>query len=459
MPAALLVMTVLGGCMVARPEDRKIPVELPASFSAGGLGERPEKWWTVLEDPALNGLMDRAMSGSFTLRSTWDRLAQARASARREGAALLPSVDSTGGGSGSASGTVDHRGNTTRTESVPFTVGLAANYEIDLWGRIRSAAEAASLDVLASEQDVHAAAMTLSAEVAASWIRLTELRGQIALLDEQIGTSEEFLKTVTIRFKGGQVPATDVLQQRQALESVQGEKVRLLSNLTVERNRLAVLVGRAPTTFEVPSGTGLPGLPALPETGTPAQWVNRRPDLRAAYLRLRSADWRTASAVADRFPRISLSGRASVGWDGTNAISSWLTNLAANLLGPLMDGGRRKAEVDRNRAAASQRLHEYGQALLRAVEEVENALVREARQGEYIGSLDKQIDLSRQSVNRALAGYRKGTVDFTRFLNTTLTHQRLERTRLAARRDRVLHRIALYRALGGSWKLDHPKKG
>ena len=123
-----------------------------------------------------------------------------------------------------------------------------------------------------------------------------------------------------------------------------------------------------------------------------------------------------------------------------------------------MDGGRRKAEVDRNRAVVSERLHQYGQALLGSIEEVENGLAREASQGDYLRSLEVQLDLSRAAVDQASEGYKGGTVDSTRFLATTLAHQRLERTSLSARRDLVLYRIGLYRALAGSWGMEKNTK-
>jgi NodT family efflux transporter outer membrane factor (OMF) lipoprotein len=449
-------LAVLSACTVHEPPDRRPPVALPDSFSRTGKAALPGKWWTVLGDGELDRLVTDALSGNQGLRSTWDRLSQARALARREGAARIPAVDVTGGVAGSASGTVDGSWDTTHSYSVPFSLALAASYEVDLWGRVSSGIEAAELDVLASTLDLGAAAMTLSSEVASSWILILALRGQLRLLDGQVKTSSDFLEVVEQRFRAGRVSAADVLQQKGALEALRGERKSVQASLRVEENRLAVLLGRAPGSYRAPEGTALPELPPLPDTGTPAEWVRRRPDLEAAFLRLRAADFRVAQAVADRFPRLSLTPRASISWDANDPITSWLASLAANLLGPLVDGGRRSAEVDRAKAAASERLHAWGQVLLRALEEVENALVQEERGREVLKSLEEQLDLSRQALERLLDGYRKGTVDFTRFLTAALSQQRLERTVLAARRDLILHRIRLYRSLGGSWPLEEP---
>jgi len=457
--AILTGLVFFWGCAFHEPSRPENLVKLPGAFSLSGNKPAPAAWWTALGDTRLNALIDEALSGNMSLRSTWDRLAQARASARREGASSWPALEGTAGATGSISGTDGGSGSGASTShGLTFSGALAASYEVDLWGRVRSAQKAAELDVLAGEQDLHASAMTLSAEVANAWIRLQELRGRRALLEEQLKTNEDYVEAVTLRFRLGRVPAVDVLQQRQSLEAVRGERSRVEASIRVEENRLAVLLGKPPGTFKAPSGSALPALPPLPSTGAPAEWVQRRPDLQAAFFRIRAADRRVSVAIADRFPRISLSARTGGSAEVCDLFTSWLANLAANLTAPLLDGGRRKAEVDRARASASERLHQYGELLLRSLEEVENALVREARQKEYAGSLAKQIGFSRQAVDQALEGYRKGTVDFTRFLTTVLAHQRLERTRLQGRRDLVLYRIALYRSLGGSWDLPRPPK-
>ncbi|MHC5039437.1 MAG: efflux transporter outer membrane subunit [Planctomycetota bacterium] len=457
---ALAVLFLVGaGCSFYEPSQPEAVVTLPAAFSETGKAVLPEKWWTAWKDPQLDALIEQALSRNLSLRVTWDRLAQARALARREGASAWPSLEASAGGTGSVSGVDGSSGpgpSASTSQSMTFSAGLAASYEVDLWGRVRSSRKAAELDVLASDRDLHAAAMTLSAEVANAWFRLKTLRGQLLLLDAQRDTNRDYLEIVKTRFRRGQVSAADVIQQEQALEAVRGDRLQVMASLRVEENRLAGLLGKPAGAYKAPGGDVLPRLPPLPAMGTPAAWVQRRPDLQAALLRVQAADRRVAAAIAERFPRLSLSARASVSHDVCDVFTSWLSNLAANLMMPLIDGGRRKAEVERSRAVVSERLHQYGQVLLRSLEEVENALVQEARQEDVLGSLEKQRELSGAAVERASSGYKKGTVDFTRFLSTVLGHQRLERSHLQARRDLILYRIRLYRSLGGSWDLAQP---
>ena len=132
------------------------------------------------------------------------------------------------------------------TETKKFDLALAVSYEVDLWGRIRSTHDAARLDVVASRQDLHAAAITLTAEVAQTWYKLIEQRGQRRLLDEQIKTNQDYLEIITLRFRRGKASATDVLQQRQLVESTKGERVQAESAATVLVHQLAVLLGRPP---------------------------------------------------------------------------------------------------------------------------------------------------------------------------------------------------------------------
>jgi NodT family efflux transporter outer membrane factor (OMF) lipoprotein len=452
-PALLAVLLLASVSCAPHVRGPDTPVVLPERFTRAGEAPLPEKWWLTFEDPRLNGLVDEALRGSFTLRAAWDRLRQAEAAARAAGAPRWPAVDVTAGASRTRTagpgGAVAYAGN--------WSAGVAASYELDLWGRIGATARAAELDTIATQQDLYAAAVSLSGEVAASWYRLVELRGQLGILDAQVRTNTDILEVITARFRKGQVSATDVLQQRQVLESVRGQRAQVESAIGVQQHRLTVLLGRSPGGFAAPEADVLPDLPPLPRTGAPAAWIQRRPDVCAALLRVQAADQRTAAAIADQFPRLTLSVRAETSAARIRDLfDNWLASLAAGLTAPLLDGGQRQAETDRSRAAAAERLHAYGQVVLSGLEEVEDALIQEAKQRELVGSLRKQLDLSRQATEQTRTNYTKGAMDFTRFLTTLLSHQQLERTYLEARGTLVQYRINLYRALGGAWALPEP---
>ena len=449
----VLLPFLAGGCALCRAPDRvDPPVALPGAFSRPGAGVFAAEWWTMFGDHRLNALIEEAFRGSFSLRSAWDRLDQARAVAVRSGAALRPTLDATAGASRTYTET-----DRAKTNATQVSLGLAAGYEVDLWGRIRASRDAAVLDVSATREDLNAAAMTLSAEVAGTWYQLVERHGQLKLLDEQIKTNLNSLEVITLKFRRGQVSATDVLQQRQLVESTRGERIQTAAEAEVLGHRLAVLLGRTPLHPVPATPEALPVLPELPQTGIPAEWIRRRPDLRAAELRVRAADRSLAVAIADRFPRLSLSASAQTATStASDLFDNWLVTLAANLTAPLIDGGGRRAEVDRTRAARSEKLNTYGETVLSALTEVEDAITQEVRQTEYVASLHKQFKLSAQSTEQTRENYTKGTMDFTRYLTTLLGHQRLQRTVLQAERQRVQYRIDLCRALAGSWTPERP---
>ena len=450
----LLSLVALPSCAF-RSAPVQPPVAVPQAFSSQGEAAMPDRWWTAFGDADLDSLVDQALQDNFSLRVAWDRLNQATALAAKSGASLVPSLE----GSAGASRTVTRSPMTGRNYTTGYSLGLLAGYEVDLWGRVRAARDAALLDALATSEDLHAAAMTLSAEVAGTWYTLVEHRGHLRLLDEQMKTNEKYLEIITLKFRRGQVSATDVLQQRQLVESVRGERILVESRASVLEHQLAVLLGRAPGSVSITVRDEFAELPPLPRAGVPAEWVRRRPDVRAAELRVRAADRRVAAAVADRFPKLSLSLRADTSAERIHDLfDNWLASLAANVAAPLFDGGLRRAEVERTQAVVSERLNSYGQTVLTSLKEVEDALAQEAKQAEYLDSLREQLDLSEQSTQQTRENYTKGATDFTRYLTTLLSHQRLQRTHLQAQRESVQFRIDLYRALGGGWELEAPAK-
>ena len=450
----LVPLFLLASCT---PKAVKIqpPVSVPKTFSSNGQAVLPQKWWIAFDDIQLNSLIDQTLRDNFSLRTAWDRLDQARAVAAKSGSPLWPSID----GSADASQTMVKSDGSGWDSSSQFSLGIVASYEVDLWGRVRSTYDASQLDVVATAQDLHAAAITLTAEVARTWYLLVEQHGQLKLLDEQIKTNEKYLEIITLKFRRGQVSATDVLQQRQLIESTKGEQIQVESNIRVLEHGLDVLLGRNPGSLAVAVPAKLSELPPLPQTGLPAEWIRHRPDVRSAELRVQAADRRVATAIADQFPKLSLSVRAETSAEQIRDVfDNWLANLAANLVAPLFDAGLRRAEVERTRAVVSEQLNSYGQIVLTSLQEVEDALTQEAKQKEYLASLREQLDLSRQSTEQTRENYTRGTMDFTRYLTTLLGYQRLQRTYLQAQRELVEFRINLYRALGGSWELSAPTR-
>ncbi len=329
---------------------------------------------------------------------------------------------------------------------------LAASYEIDLWGRARSEKTAVIMDAAASRYDLEAAAMTVAAESARLWIEILEQRAQKILLEQQLHANQIYLELVELRFQKAMVSALDVFQQKQAVHRVLAQIPLVEARLRTSHNELALLAGATSSSQVKISGDRLPDLPPLPQTGLPLELIKNRPDVRASLMRLQAADWKTAVARADRLPALRLTARAGYENNDFSALfDNWLVNVAANLTAPLFDGRRRKAEVKRSQAAVAEHLIQYQQTLLTAAMEVQNALVREFKQGEHIHSLEKQIQFTRRSLELSRQRYLKGLSDYLPVLTALTSADNLEADMIRSKREMLIYRINLYRALGGRW--------
>lgn len=447
-----ILAVALAGCSVAPREAIVDPVDLPGAFSDSGREPLPDRWWQAFEDPALDALIARAVAENFTLRSVWDRFFQAEQEAIRAGARLLPEVDYHG-----SARRIRRQTPREGEYSTDYAVGLSASYEVDLWNRLGSLEEAAALDARAAREDITAAAVTLSAAVAKTWYQLAEVVLQDQLIAEQAAINQQVLEIITLQFRQGQVEASNVFRQRQLIEATEGQRIRVQQQKALLEHQLAILVGRVPGDWAPEMPTGLPALPALPAAGVPSDLLLRRPDLRRGANAIAAADARVYAAVADQYPRLGLTASAETGAAGIGDLfDDWAGTLAATIVGPLLDGNRRRAEVRRTEAVLSERVNTYAQQVLTAVAEVEDALQQEHHQLRTIANVDRQLDLAEQVYERTRESYLKGRLDYLRVLDALVSRQTLQRDALTAQRLLIEHRIDLYRSLAGGWELSPP---
>ena len=438
-----LLLLGLVGCANRNP-TRDYPVSPLPPFSSSGQLEMPDRWWTAFDDPALNLQVNQALGDNFTLAVALQRLRAARALARREASDLFPDVDG-----------IINIDNTfgSGPDQTNIVWGLDAAYQVDLWGQIQSRVEAERLRAEATGADYHAVALSLAAEVARTWFSLIEAHAQLALLDEQIETNRTGLKAQELRFGRGFVRSADVLRQRQLVESTLEQAVVVRSRVEVLEHQLAVLLGQRPQAASYDPGAELPALPPLPDTGLPAELLTRRPDVRRDYLAFMAADRDLASAVSAQYPRISLTGSVINAAENPETLfRDWFVSIGSQLIAPLLDGGQRRAEVDRTTAVVRQRFNEYGQTMLNALREVEDSLALERYQIQRIERLNTQVSLAEQASDQLVRQYLIGDADYLDVLSAIQAQQRLQRETLSARLDLVLIRIGLYLALAGDFE-------
>jgi len=403
------------------------------------------RWWQSFEDPQLNVLIDSALQGNPDILTTWYRLQRAWAVRQRDRAGFFPSLN--------AFAEAETRAETfSASPQNLYELGLSAEYEIDLWGKVRASSAAADFRVREAQDAWRAAALSLTGQVAKTWYDLAEQMVRNDLLREQKKVNAQTLQLLQSRFEAGLIRPADILRQEQLLEA--SEEQLLVSNTRVQelKNKLAVLLGKSPTMKQNVAIEALPIPPPVPATGLPSELIQRRPDVRMAYHRLMAADRDLAVAVSNRFPRISITASvSSSAQDPAELFDNWGYALGGNLLAPIFAGGRLKAESDIAAAQKQQELYQYAKKILTAFQEVENALIANQMQEQRIRSIEAQLTLAEESVRRLSNEYMSGMVSYLDVLTARVQEQNLRLKLSAAQLQMIHHRIDLFLALAGGF--------
>lgn len=438
-----MVLLLTASCSLPRQDSIQAVLQTPESYSdPGGDTTAESRWWEAFDDAALNAHMERALNQNFTLLAAWERLRAARALAAGDRAALRPTLE----GDADAGFKDDSEEGTTRE----FSLGLEATYELDLWGKLRSRAEAEALRGEAAMAAYRTAALSLSAELAQTWVQVAEAREQQRLAEDQIATNQKVLDLLEARFAAGLISSADVLRQRQLLEATREQALIIKARTALGAHQLAILQGAPPRAMLNLTEAALPNLPPLPSTGLPAELIQRRPDVREAYLRVQAADRDLAAAISERYPRIDLTAAIETSAESpADLFNAWIFSLAEEMVAPLLTGGALSADIDRHEAERNELLAEYRHTVLTAFKDVEDALVSERQQQARLASLHKQLGLARQTLQQLRVQYINGVTDYLAVLAALTDSQRLQRDVLATRRALIEFRIALYRALAG----------
>ncbi len=454
--AVVFCLAVLGpGCTVHTVDTDPQPVAAVRKTKAGGdagfindLGggrsnrgdKGDEWWWRSFRDRELDILERDALNQNPDVRSIARRIEQANARIVQAGSTLFPQID----GAGQFRRQWDVDGDVDDSSSL----GLTLNWEIDLWRRLRYGRDARSSEAEAAFEDWLAARLFLTASVAEIWIGLIEQRGQLVLAGEQIEVNETLLELTRLRFGQGQGSSVDVYQQKQQLQSIEALVPDIEARIEEFELVLDTLTGRVPGARRRAVTTRLPEIPVAPSAGYPSDLLSERPDLRAQQARIVALDNEVGEAVADRLPRVAIGG--SIAAAGTAGLDTLVGDAFANLVGPLVDGGARKAEVALRQSRLREEIDVYTTLFLAAVREVETALSRERKVAERIRRQEGQLETTRKLLVESQARYREGGItDYLPVLDAVSRVQNLERDLLTSRRERISARVALHRALGG----------
>ena len=447
----LLVAALCAGCSVRRPYEAPVPVA-PAAWVE--VAPPPadvdalSAWWATFGDPELTSLVGRAVAGNPDVRTALSRLREARASASSARAPLTPTVDV----SGSARATGGGKNVPTTTT---YTLGFDAGWEIDVFGGIQSALDAATATAEAREADLQDVLVSLAAEVAVDYIDVRAAQSRLDIARANAGIQEQTLDLTRFRLQAGLATDLDVQQAVSNLESTRAQIASLEGQAAQAIHRVAVLLGQPPAALNAElSSTGrIPVAPIAVALGVPAEALRRRPDVRSAERQLAAQFAQVNVARADLYPTFRLAG--SIGleslslarlflpvglWNASPSVSSRIFNrqqLRQNLV----------IESERQEQAA----RTYESRVLGALQEVEDSLTALAQEQVRRDHLSSATDAAGQAADLSLQLYTAGLRDFRDVLDAQRSLLSLQDQLASSGATVSTELVRLYKSLGGGW--------
>ncbi len=450
---------MLAGCMVG-PDYERPKVEAPGEFrfdakakAAPGLADT--RWWEQFQDPVLNGLIRTALEENRDVKIAAARVEEFLGRFGVTRAQLFPQVALQGQGSRqrvseSIANPIPPGG---RNPYGDFALDLGVAWEIDLWGKLRRATEAARADLLAAEENRLTVILSLTTAVATSYVTLIDLDRQLQIARGTADARAENYRIFKLRFEGGVVSQVELEQARSDYELALSTVPVLEKLVGQQENALSVLLGRNPGPIARDRAIDKLVLPQVP-AGLPSELLERRPDLRQAEQALIAANARIGVAKAQFFPSISLTallGTASGALSGLfqGAAKTWA--YAGTVGQPIFTGGTLVSQLLVTEAQQRRALLEYQQAIQAAFREVSDALIDQAKTREQLAAQGRQVEALRDYARLARLRYDNG---YTSYLEVTDAETKLFNAELQytqAQGQLFFALINLYKAMGGGW--------
>lgn len=451
-PSWLLVFLALNlaGCKTSPlNNDINLTRLSPAFYSTKGIAFSSQDYQIInFSDSKLDFLIRQAQQSNLDILQAAARIKQAKFLELQSLSTHLPIVDLQ---TDFSKDWFD--GREQKTEN---NIRGSLSWELDLFNRLGFEQEARRFETKAREEDLRAIYVSLNSEIAHSYYSAIASHKHIALLRQQINSDQQLLGLIRQRLDAGVGTNIEVLQQQSQLAENESLIPIEEAHLRIAENRLDILLAKAPDALDrTDSNDQFPQLTDIPPTGVPSDLLLNRPDLLALKNRLIAADAEIGRAIADRLPHISLYGSYSI-VNGTS-IPSPVINILSDLVQPLLDWGRRKAEVNRNKALYEEKLAFFIKSYLIAIEEVENTLYQENRQREYIKRLEARRDILSRTVQSAETIYRQGESDYLPVLAAVEDLRIVERSIVSEEYNLILLRIQLYKALGKNIPSENPQ--
>ncbi|WP_273790528.1 MULTISPECIES: efflux transporter outer membrane subunit [unclassified Bartonella] len=454
--SSVLLCLLLSGCMVG-PNYQKTSFRVPAvwgekSAQTAGQSVALAGWWRHLNDPVLDALMDYAISGNNNVAVAKARVREARAGLGQVVGTLLPNVSNSISGTRSRSGQSDALLN-------QYSSGFDASWELDFFGGHKRAVEAARYGLDAAVEDMRATMVTLLGDVATNYVQMRGWQQKLFIVRQIAVSQRKTYELMRARLTAGDVSELDVSNAQAQMANTEADISQMEANVAMSVHRLSVLTGRVPTALKdlLQKNAKHAKIPQprwpIP-AGIPADILLTRPDLRRAERQYAQATARIGQREADRYPSLTLTGNISTAataidqlWK--NSTIGW--SFGPGLRFPLFNGGQVEASIAVARAQRDQAFITYRAAVLEALEDVENALVRLTKEHQRLEKLIVANKASLHSLKLSRSLFENGNTSFLELLNADRSYYSAQMALKDSRVSLVTQYITLMKALGGGW--------
>jgi len=454
---------ILSSCASNKPSIEAIEsLKVPANWTNTDLASTDSNWWNEFRSTSLDSIIKEAFANNYNLQVAASNLKAAAAQATIQGADLFPQISADGSGSRRKQNFIGlpipgSEGGVLTTENNTFGLNLSASWEIDLWGRLWKQRSAGVSNFRAAEADYRGAQLSLMAQVSKSWFSTIEARRQVELAEATLRAFRNSYERTKQRYEAGLTSSLDMRRSLSNMASAEATLSQRRSIYDTTLRQLEVLLGRYPAA-QLQTDKLLPQLEQDIPSGLPADLIMRRPDLLAAEQRLLAAKATTSSAKRALLPRISLTGSTGTSTEELKDILSGdfsVWSIAGNILQPIFQGGRLRANVKLSKSQEEAQQAGYLQTALGAFAEVESALANEVFLRERETALVEATEQAVAASELAESQYTRGIIDYLSLLDTQRSAYNTESQLISVRRERLNARIDLHVALGGGFESDY----
>lgn len=458
---------LLSGCFKLGPDFNSPEMAVPENWqdNAGQQSMNRDdikQWWKLFKDPVLDQLIETAYRQNLNLQIAAVRILEARAQLGIAKGSLYPQKQQLGT-EWAYNKLSKHTPNVDTFSFDSFDVGFDTAWEVDIWGKYRRGIESADANLGASMLSYDDALVSLTAEVAATYVQIRTFQQRLALARKNADIQSRSLRIAEAQRRNDIGTELDVQQAKALLLDTEAMVSGLETGIRQAQNALSILLGMPPGNIGALTGEDkpIPSITADISAGIPADMLSRRPDVRREALKAAAQSAMIGVAKADLFPRLSLQGSIGLASSSANGLDAFdvlsmhtvAAKIGPTITWPILHYGRLKNNVRIQDAKFEQLLIGYKDAVLRALREVEDAMIGFRKAKEQVTTLQQGVEASQRAVDLSLLLYRNGLEDYMRVLNSeqTLVQQQ---DRLTIRQgDSARNIIAMYKALGGGWEI------